>query len=42
MVGKLGEVADLLQTTLDEEGDTDKRLTPIAESFVNEAAEAAY
>lgn len=28
-------VASLLQETLDEEGDTDKRLTDIAESFVN-------
>ena len=35
------DAADLLQTTLDEEGDTDKRLTEIAESYVNEAAEAA-
>jgi len=34
------EAADLLQTTLDEEGQTDKRLTDIAESHVNEAAES--
>ena len=33
------EIADLLQTTLDEEGETDKRLTELAESRVN--AEAA-
>lgn len=33
------EVADLLQTTLDEEGQTDKKLTELAESAVN--AEAA-
>jgi ferritin-like metal-binding protein YciE len=35
------EAADMLQTTLDEEGETDKRLTDIAESYVNEAAESA-
>lgn len=35
------QAADLLQTSLDEEGDTDKRLTELAESFVNEAAQAA-
>jgi len=35
------EAADLLQTTLDEEGETDKRLTDIAESHVNEAAGSA-
>ena len=37
----LGEtkVADLLQTTLDEEGETDKKLTSIAET-VNEEAHA--
>jgi ferritin-like metal-binding protein YciE len=29
---------DLLQRTLDEEGDTDKRLTSLAESGVNEQA----
>jgi ferritin-like metal-binding protein YciE len=33
------DAADLLQETLDEEGDTDKRLTEIAESSVNAAAE---
>jgi ferritin-like metal-binding protein YciE len=32
------EVADILQSTLDEEGDADKRLTHIAESFVNRQA----
>lgn len=37
----LNDVAEILQTTLDEEGDTDKRLTEIAESFVNEEAEAS-
>lgn len=31
----LGEHADLLQRTLDEEGDTDKRLTGLAETVVN-------
>lgn len=35
------DIADLLQTTLDEEGATDKRLTEIAESIVNQEAEAA-
>jgi len=40
---RLTEVADLLQTTLDEEGDTDKKLTEIAtKGGVNrEAAQAA-
>ncbi len=33
------EVADLLQATLDEEGEADHRLTEIAESFVNPKAE---
>jgi ferritin-like metal-binding protein YciE len=37
----LSEIADLLQTTLDEEGNTDKRLTEIAESMVNQEAETA-
>ena len=37
----LADIADLLQTTLDEEGNTDKKLTDIAESFVNQEAEAA-
>jgi ferritin-like metal-binding protein YciE len=32
------EVANLLQETLDEEGETDHRLTDLAMSFVNEAA----
>jgi ferritin-like metal-binding protein YciE len=36
------EARDLLQQTLDEEGETDKRLTEIAETGINqEAAEAA-
>jgi len=35
------EIADMLQTTLDEEGNADKKLTEIAESFVNQEAEAA-
>lgn len=34
----LKEVASLLQETLDEEGEADKKLTEIAESFVNEDA----
>ena len=29
------EAAELLQTTLDEEGDTDKKLTDLAESIIN-------
>ncbi len=33
------EVAELLQTTLDEEGEADKKLTKIAESQVNERAQ---
>jgi len=36
-----GEIADLLQTTLDEEGNADKKLTEIAESVVNQEAETA-
>lgn len=36
-----GDVAELLQETLDEEGNTDKKLTEIAESVVNEEAETA-
>jgi ferritin-like metal-binding protein YciE len=38
--GLLGEneAADLLQQTLDEEGETDKRLTELAESSVNQEA----
>lgn len=32
------EVADLLQQTLDEEGNTDKKLTQLAESQINEQA----
>ena len=34
------EIATMLQTTLDEEGATDKKLTEIAESVVNAEAEA--
>lgn len=34
----LSEAANLLQETLDEEGETDKLLTSIAEGFVNEEA----
>ncbi len=34
----LDEVAAILQTTLDEEGTTDKKLTQLAESYVNEEA----
>ena len=33
-----GDEADLLQQTLDEEGDTDHKLTQLAESIVNRAA----
>lgn len=33
------EAADLLQATLEEEAETDEKLTDIAESFVNETAE---
>jgi ferritin-like metal-binding protein YciE len=36
------EAADLLQQTLDEEGEADKTLTALAESVVNVEAEAAY
>ena len=35
-----GDVADLLQVTLDQEGETDHLLTEIAESYVNEQASA--
>ena len=35
------DIADLLQETLDEEGNADKKLTEIAESVVNQKAEAA-
>jgi ferritin-like metal-binding protein YciE len=35
------DVADLLQQTLDEEGNADKILTQIAESFVNQEAARA-
>jgi ferritin-like metal-binding protein YciE len=40
---RLGETqaAQTLQVTLDEEGETDRRLTEIAESEVNKAAVAA-
>ena len=34
------DVAELLQATLDEEGDTDKRLTALAEGSINARAEA--
>ena len=34
------DIAELLQTTLDEEGNADKKLTQIAESVVNQEAEA--
>ncbi|MCE7065603.1 ferritin-like domain-containing protein [Dyadobacter sp. CY326] len=34
------EVADLLQTTLDQEGETDHKLTELAETYVNEEASA--
>jgi ferritin-like metal-binding protein YciE len=34
------EAAELLQETLDEEGEADKRLTQLAESFVNPEAES--
>lgn len=34
----LKDVADLLQQTLDEEGDTDKKLTSLAESSINAEA----
>ena len=35
------DIADLLQETLDEEGNADKKLTEIAESVVNQEAESA-
>jgi ferritin-like metal-binding protein YciE len=35
------EVADLLQETLDEEGNTDKKLTDLAEGIINQQAETA-
>lgn len=35
------DIADLLQQTLDEEGNADKKLTQIAENFVNEQAAQA-
>jgi ferritin-like metal-binding protein YciE len=35
---ELDEVADILQETLDEEGETDKRLTKLAESLNDDAA----
>ena len=34
------DVADILQTTLDEEGTTDHKLTELAETYVNEEASA--
>lgn len=36
----MSDVANILQTTLDEEGETDKRLTSIAESHINMEAQA--
>jgi ferritin-like metal-binding protein YciE len=36
-----GAIAELLQETLDEEGNADKKLTEIAEAVVNQEAEAA-
>jgi ferritin-like metal-binding protein YciE len=39
MVGQ-DQAAELLQETLDEEGEADKRLTQLAESFINEEAES--
>jgi len=35
------EAAELLQETLDEEGETNKKLTALAESFVNPQAQSA-
>lgn len=35
-----GDVADLLQQTLDQEGETDHKLTELAEAYVNEEASA--
>ena len=35
------DIADILQETLDEEGNADKKLTEIAESVVNEEAESS-
>jgi ferritin-like metal-binding protein YciE len=35
------DIVELLQATLDEEGNADKKLTEIAESFVNEEAQVA-
>lgn len=35
-----GDLASVLQMTLDEEGDTDKKLTAIAESSINQMAQA--
>jgi len=37
----LDEVADLLQETLDEEGNADKKLTELAETAINVEASAA-
>jgi ferritin-like metal-binding protein YciE len=37
----LEDHAQLLQQTLDEEADTDKRLTSLAESYINEEAKSA-
>jgi len=38
----LNDVAAILQQTLDEEGATDKKLTRIAEAFVNQKASAVH
>ena len=35
------DIAELLQETLDEEGNADKKLTTIAESVVNQEAQTA-
>ncbi|MCF0053214.1 ferritin-like domain-containing protein [Dyadobacter chenwenxiniae] len=35
-----GDVADMLQMTLDQEGETDHKLTELAETYVNEEASA--
>ncbi len=37
---RMEDIASTLQTTLDEEGDTDKRLTQIAESHINRQAQS--
>jgi len=40
MLGR-DDIVELLQATLDEEGNADKKLTEIAESFVNQEAQTA-